>query len=86
MLTQRHEEVPLPVAFYSRKLRGAELNYSTTEKELLAIVNGLQHYRAYVGHGPLTIYSDHSPLTWLSRVRTHKERLLRWSLSLSELV
>ena len=84
VLAQTFEDTPMPVAFYSRKLKGAEVGYSTIEKELLAILAGLELYKVYVGEGPIVVHSDHALLTWLSKVRTNNQRLLRWSLTLSE--
>lgn len=57
--------VELPVAFYSRQLRGAEHNYSTSEKEALAIVAAVYHFSVYLIGGNVTIFTDHSPCTAL---------------------
>jgi len=42
------EDVELPVAFYSRQLRGAEKNYSVTELETLAIVSAVKYFDYYL--------------------------------------
>lgn len=84
VLTQTVDQVPHPIAFYSRKLVARERNYSTIEKELLAIVAGIQHFRIYVSNGKTVINSDHNPLVWLSNSKTTNQRLLRWALCLSE--
>jgi hypothetical protein len=84
ILVQRYDDAPLPVCYYSRKLLPRERNYSTIEKELLAILAGLDNYRIYVGYGPLLVYSDHNPLRWLSSVKNSNQRILRWALTLSE--
>ena len=49
-----------PVAFWSHKLSSAERSYSATERELMAIVRAVQHWRAYL-HGsphPILLQSD----------------------------
>jgi hypothetical protein len=84
VLMQIEKETPKPVSYYSRKLLPRERNYATIEKELLAIIAGLDAFKAYVGHGPVTIHSDHNPLVWLKQSRTTNQRVLRWALILSE--
>ena len=84
VLTQNVDETPKPVAYYSRKLLRREKNYSTIEKELLAIMSGLNEFQVYIGQGPIKIYCDHNPLVWLNRLRASNQRLLRWALCLSE--
>jgi transposase InsO family protein len=84
VLTQLEHDTPKPVAYYSRKLLPREKNYSTIEKELLAIMAGLDTFKVYVGFGPVTIHSDHKPLVWLRRCTTANQRVLRWALTLAE--
>jgi hypothetical protein len=73
----------LPVAYASRTLVPAEKNYSTTEKELLAIVWGCKQYRHLLGR-KFTIVTDYKPLTWVFNVKDSCSRLLRWRLKLEE--
>jgi hypothetical protein len=84
ILTQREDGAAKPVCYYSRKLLAREKNYSTIERELLAVLAGLDTYRVYVGHGPLVVYSDHNPLRWLHSAKNTNQRILRWALTLSE--
>ena len=84
MLTQNEDYVAKPVIYYSRKLLPRERNYSTVEKELLAIMAAIHVFAVYIGHGAITIYSDHHPLGWLSQAKTSNQRILRWALLLSE--
>lgn len=72
------------VAFYSRNLRGAELNYCTTEKELMAIVHSLQKFRLYLTGTEFLIRTDHQALTFLKTCKYLNERVTRWLLFLQQ--
>ena len=71
-----------PVAFTSRKLLPREMNYSTIEKECLAIVWALKFFHTYLYGQPFTIETDHQPLSWLHRMRNSNARLTRWALDI----
>nr|XP_046250447.1 uncharacterized protein LOC124062051 isoform X4 [Scatophagus argus] len=72
-----------PVSFYSKKFNAYQLNYSVIEKETLALIWALQHFDVYVGSSiPLTVYTDHNPITFLNSVRCPNRRLMRWMLYL----
>lgn len=73
-----------PIAYQSRKLLARECAYPTIEKECLAIVWGTQKYHPYLYGRHFTIQTDHQPLTWLQRVKTKNQKLLRWSLVLQQ--
>lgn len=73
-----------PIAYYSRTLNTAERNYSTIEKELLAIVDSTKHFRPYLYGQKFTIETDHNPLVWLSKIKEPNSRLIRWKLKLGE--
>ena len=65
-------------------MNSAEKNYSTSEKELLAIVWGIKHFRPYLYGRKFKVASDHKPLTWIMNVKDPGSRLLRWRIQLEE--
>jgi hypothetical protein len=66
-------------------LKAAEKNYSTTHKELLAVVFGTQTHRCFLYGRKFKIITDHAALKWLITVKNHQcARLTRWVLKLSE--
>ena len=71
-----------PIAFASKKLLASERNYSAIEREALAIVKGVQHFRTYLEGNPFTIQTDHNPLTHLNNLKDSHGRLARWALAL----
>uniref|UniRef100_A0A3B3RAY2 Gypsy retrotransposon integrase-like protein 1 n=1 Tax=Paramormyrops kingsleyae TaxID=1676925 RepID=A0A3B3RAY2_9TELE len=72
------------VAFASRTLHKSERPYSTPEKECLAVIWALEHFRPYVEGLHVTIFTDHSGLTWLMSRSNPTGRLARWSLRLQD--
>jgi transposase InsO family protein len=74
----------LPIAFASRTLNKAEVNYNTTEKELTSIVWGIKMYRPYLFGQKFNIVTDHRALVWLFNITDPGSRLTRWRLKLEE--
>ncbi|KAK4296090.1 hypothetical protein Pmani_031391 [Petrolisthes manimaculis] len=76
------DQVLHPVAFFSYKLKTYQRSYATIEKEALALLMSLEHFKVYVGQSPVTVYTDHNPLVFLERMKLNNQRLLRWSITL----
>ncbi|GJU02427.1 reverse transcriptase domain-containing protein [Tanacetum coccineum] len=62
----------------------AETNYTTTEKEMLAVVYAFEKFRSYLIMNKSVVYTDHSALKYLFNKKDAKARLLRWVLLLQE--
>jgi hypothetical protein len=62
----------------------AGIKYSTSEKELLAIVWSTKHFRPYLYGQKFKITTDHKPFTWIMNVKDPSSRLLRWRIKLEE--
>lgn len=73
-----------PVCYASRTLNESEINYSTIEKELLAIVWATKYFRPYLFGRKFKIITDHKPLQWVMSLKEPNSRLTRWKLKLSE--
>src|SRR5436190_3724218 len=84
VLGQRIDKLPHVVCYASRTLNDAQMNYSTTEKELLAVVFALDKFRSYILGSKIVIFSDHSALKYLFTKKDAKPRLIRWILLLQE--
>ncbi|KAK7116867.1 hypothetical protein V1264_002473 [Littorina saxatilis] len=82
MLMQEHGGKPFPVSYASKKLSGAEKNYSTMEKECLAIVWGIKKFELYLQGVKFVLQTDHKPLTYLNSAKFVNNRIMRWVMYL----
>ncbi|GJV40936.1 reverse transcriptase domain-containing protein [Tanacetum coccineum] len=84
VLGQRHEKHFRPIHYASKTMNEAESRYTTTEKEMLAVVYAFEKFRSYLVMNKCTVYTDHSALKYLFAKKDSKARLLRWVLLLQE--
>ena len=84
VLGQRDNKLPYAVYYASKTLHDAQLNYTTTEKELLAVVYALDKFRSYLLGSKVVVYTDHAALRHLLTKKETKPRLIRWILLLQE--
>ena len=82
ILLQEDDQTKRPVAFASKKLLPREKNYSTIEREALAIVWGIQKFQNYLLGTHFFLETDHHPLQFLDRAKYQNSRIMRWSLLL----
>jgi hypothetical protein len=83
-LVQSQNGREVVIGYTSRTLNKAERNYSTTERECLAIINGCRVFRPYLHGKQFQVVTDHRSLQWLFDIKEPQSRLLRWVLKLSE--
>ncbi|KAM2611843.1 hypothetical protein TB2_031893 [Malus domestica] len=84
VLGQRKNKHSHVIYYASRTLNDAQLNYSTTEKELLAVVFALDKCRSYLIGTKVIVFTDHAALKYLFTKKEAKPRLIRWMLLLQE--
>jgi hypothetical protein len=72
------------VYYASKTLNGAQLNYATTEKELLAVVFAFEKFIFYIVNSKVIVYTDHAAIKYLLAEKEAKPRLIRWVLLLQE--
>ena len=83
ILAQKHDGIERVISYGGRALHKAEKNYSTTELEALAVVEGIKKYTPYLQHSvKFTVVTDHCALKWLFSGNHAGGRLARWSLKL----
>nr|GEY02477.1 reverse transcriptase domain-containing protein [Tanacetum cinerariifolium] len=84
VLGQRHQKHFRPILYASKMMTDAKSNYTTTEKEMLAVVYAFEKFRSYLIMNKSTVHTDHSALKYLFAKKDAKARLLRWVLLLQE--
>ncbi|MCH81750.1 protein NYNRIN-like [Trifolium medium] len=84
VLGQHHGKLFHVIYYASKVLNENQVNYTTTEKELLAVVYALEKFRSYLIGSKVIVFSDHSALKYLLTKGDSKPRLLRWMLLLQE--
>ena len=84
VLSQRlngHEHL---TAYWSRQLQKAECNYSTIERDALAVVSAVKHFYPYLYGHSFTLFTDHNPLTSLKALKDTGGQISRWLLFLQQ--
>ena len=76
VLGQRKDKKAHVIHYASHTLDSAQINYSTTEKELLAIVFALDKFRSYLVGSPILCFTDHTALKYLLSKKDAKARLI----------
>ena len=86
LLQEDNDGIDHPVCYFSKKFNKHQKNYSTIEKECLALILGIQQFEVYLTSSisPIVVFSDHNPLSFLHKLKNKNQRLLRWSLLLQE--
>jgi hypothetical protein len=80
VLGQRKKGRVRAVYYASKTLNGVQLNYATTEKELLAVVFAFEKFRSYIVNSKVIVYTDHAAIKYLLAKKEAKPRLIRWIL------
>lgn len=86
VLSQMHDGVLRPVAYFSRKMNPAECNYMIYDKELLAIINSFENWRPELtgAHDEVKVITDHQNLEHFMTTKELNRRQVRWAELLSE--
>ena len=84
VLGQKDEKVFKAIYYASKNFNEAQENYSTTEKELLAIVSACENFRPYILESHVVIHTDHAAIKYLMAKKKASPRLIRWVLLLQE--
>ncbi|XP_062108564.1 uncharacterized protein LOC133819354 [Humulus lupulus] len=84
VLGQRVDKLPHVIYYASRTLNDAQLNYSTIEKELSAVIFALEKFQSYLIETKVIVYTDHAALRYLLAKKEAKPWMIRWILLLQE--
>ena len=81
LLQEDNNGIDHPVCYFSKKFNKHQKNYSTIEKECLALILAIQQFEVYLtfSTSPIVVFSDHNPLSFLLKLKSKNKRLLRWS-------
>ena len=84
VLGERKDSKSVVIYYASKTLDDAQVNYATTEKELLAVVFAIDKFRSYIVGSKVIVYTDHTAIRYLLSKKDAKPRLIRWILLLQE--
>jgi hypothetical protein len=81
---ERKEGKVHAIYYASKTLNDTQVNYATTEKELLVVVFAFEKLRSYIVISKVIVYTDHAAIKYLLSKKDAKPRLIRWILLLQE--
>ena len=84
MLGQRTDKTFRAIYYASKTFKEAQENYSTTEKEMLAIVFAYEKFRPYILGSHVIVHTNHITVKYLMEMKDAKPRVIRWVLLLQE--
>ena len=84
ILGQTKDKKHCATSYASKTLTGPQINYATTEKELLVVVFAIDKFRSYLVGVKVIIYTDHAALKYLLIKKDSKPQLIWWTLLLQE--
>lgn len=84
VLRQKDGKLEYAIYFISKSLSSAELHYTVTEKEFLAVVFALNKFRHYLGGYPTIVHTNHSTIKYLINKPTRNHWIVKWLLLLQE--
>ncbi|KAL4383845.1 hypothetical protein GQ457_15G017290 [Hibiscus cannabinus] len=84
VLGQRKGKIFHPIYYASKTLNDAQVNYTTAEKEMLAVIFAFDNFRSYLIGTKMTVHTDHSAIKYLLSKKDAKPRLIRWIFLLQE--
>jgi Ni,Fe-hydrogenase III component G len=84
VLGQRKDKKPHVIYYANRTLNSAQMNYTTTKKDLLAVVFALDKFRSYLIGTSIVVFTDHDALRYLLSKKDAKARLILWILLLQK--
>ena len=84
VLGQKAENMFKAIYYANKTFNEAQENYSTTKKEMLAIVFACEKFRPYILGSHVIIHTDHAAIKYLMEKKEAKPRLIRWVLLLQE--
>jgi hypothetical protein len=82
VLGQSKDKKHYAISYASKTLTRPQLNYATTEKELLAVVFAIEKFRSYLVGVKIIVYTYHAALKYILKKKGAKSRLIRWVLLL----
>ncbi len=84
VLSVLRDEDMMPVAFFSKQLRGAQRNYSAQELEGVGVYEAIRHFAYFLYGRKFTVVTDHKGLVNLMSGKQDNRRIYNWCLKLTE--